>query len=121
MIREIIKIDTGQIVEIRDYCSGVEYNMDRIIETDQGIFRTIEVTLEKEILEVDTEGVTEVIIMKEAGVYLGIDGTQMIPEQMIEVVVGLYPVQEPVPREIELDAINVENVNILPRTVQIQK
>ena len=29
----------------------VEYNIDRIIETDQGIIRTIEVTLEEEILE----------------------------------------------------------------------
>ena len=96
MIREIIKIDIGQIVETGEYCSVVEYNMDRIIETDQGIIRTIDVTLEKEtlektfnpqiriievkILEVDTEGITEVIIMKEAGVDLGINSTQIIPE-----------------------------------------
>ena len=34
MIREIIKTDIGQIVEIGEYCSVVEYNMDRITETD---------------------------------------------------------------------------------------
>ena len=93
MIKEMIKIDIGQIVEIGEYHSVVEYNMDRIIKTDQGIIRTIDVTLEEEILEdicdpqirimevkfleVDTEGITEVI--KEAGVDLGIDDTQIIP------------------------------------------
>ena len=51
MIREIIKIDIGQIVEIEEYCSVVEYNMDRITETGQGIIRTIKVILEEEILE----------------------------------------------------------------------
>ena len=40
---------------------------------------------------------------------------------MIEVVVGLDQVQEPVQIEMELDAINVENMIILLRTVQIQK
>ena len=39
MIREIIKIDIGQIVEIGKYHSLVEYNMDRITETDQRYFR----------------------------------------------------------------------------------
>ena len=38
---------------------------------------------------------------------------------MIEVVVGLDQVQEPVPTETELDAVGVENMIILPRTVQI--
>ena len=51
MVREITKIDIGQIVETGEYCSVAEYNMDRIIETDQGITRTIEVILEEEILE----------------------------------------------------------------------
>ena len=41
--------DKGQIVEIGEYCSVAKYNMDKIIETDQGIIRTIEVTLEEEI------------------------------------------------------------------------
>ena len=52
MIREVIKIDIGQIVEIGEYHSVVEYNMDRITETDQGIIRTIEVILEEDILEI---------------------------------------------------------------------
>ena len=47
MIREIIKIDIGQIEEIGEYCSVVEYNMNRITEADQGVIRTIEVTLER--------------------------------------------------------------------------
>ena len=51
MIREIIKIDIGQIVEIGEYHSVVGYNMERITDTDQGIIRTIEVIIEEEILE----------------------------------------------------------------------
>ena len=51
MIREIIRIDIGHIVEIGEYHSVVKYNMDRIIKTDQGVIRTIEVILGEEILE----------------------------------------------------------------------
>ena len=51
MIRKCIKIDIGQMLEIGECHSVVEYNMNRIIATDQGIIRTIEVTLEEEILE----------------------------------------------------------------------
>ena len=43
----------------------------------------------------------------------------MISEEKIEALVGLDQVQEPVPIEIELDAINVGNMIILLRTVQI--
>ena len=108
MIREIIKTDVVQIVEIGEYCSVVGYNVDRITETEQGIIRNIEVILEEEILEeicnqiriievtiieVDTEGIIEMIIMKEVGVGLGIDNIQIIPEGMIVVVVGLDLVQ----------------------------
>ena len=119
-------------MEIGEYCSVVEYNMDRITETDQGIIRNIDVPSGEEILEeicnpqitiieVNTENIIEIIIMKEAGVVLGIENIQIIPEGMIEVVVGLDRVQEPVPAEIKLDAINVGNVIILLRTVQLQK
>ena len=136
MIREIIKIDIDQIVGIREYHSVVEYNMDRITETDQGIARTIEVISEEEILEgmynqiriievkiieVDIEEIIGMIIMKEVGVGLGKGNIQIIPEGMIEGVVGVDQVQEPVPIEIELDAINVGNMIILLRTVQLQK
>ena len=128
MIREIIKIDIGRIVGIGEYHSVVEYIMDRITETDQGIVRTIEVISEEEILEgmcnqiriievkiivVDIEEIIGMIIMKEVGVGLGKDNIQMIPEGMIEVVLGLDQVQGPVPIEIELDAINVGNMIIL--------
>ena len=104
MIREIIKTDTGQIIKIGEYHSVMEYSMDRITETDQGIIRAIEVILEEGILEgmcdqiriievktieVDTEENIEMIIMKEVEVDLGIDSIQIIPEGMIEVIVGL--------------------------------
>ena len=34
MVRGIIKIDTGQIVETEEYHLVVEYSMERITETD---------------------------------------------------------------------------------------
>ena len=49
MVREIIKIDIGQRVGTEQYCAVVEYSMDNITETYQGITRTIEVILEEEI------------------------------------------------------------------------
>ena len=84
MIREIIKIDIGQIVEIGEYHSVVEYNMDRIIGIDQGIIGIIQVIMEEEICDqirikevniiaVDTEEIIEMIIMKEVEVGLGLD------------------------------------------------
>ena len=79
MVREIIKIDIGKIVEIGEYPKVAEYNMVRMTETDQGIISAIQVTLEEEILEgisnkiriievkiieVDIEEIIEMIIMK---------------------------------------------------------
>ena len=134
LIGGMIKIDIGQIVEIEEYHSEAEYNMDRIKETDQGIIRTIKVILEEDILdgmcdqiriievkiiEVDREEIIETIIMKEIGVGLGIHNTQIILEGMIEAVVGLDQVQEPVPVEIELGAITAVNMIILQRNVQL--
>ena len=81
MIREISKINIGQIVEIREYHSVVEYNMDRNIMTDQGVIRTIKLMLEEEIIET--------IIIKEVGVCVVLDNIQIIPEGMIEAAVGL--------------------------------
>ena len=40
----------------------------------------------------DTERITEMIIMKEVGVDLGIDNIQIIPEGMIEVGIGVNQV-----------------------------
>ena len=65
----------------------------------------------------DTEEIIEMIIMKETEVGLGINNIQIIPEGMINVVVGLDQVQELVPIERELDAIYVGNIIILLRTV----
>ena len=109
MVRDIIKIDIVQIVEIEEYHSVVEYSMERITETDEGIIRIIEVILEEEssegicdqiriieikIIEVDIEEIIKKIIMKEVKVGLGIDNIQIIPKGMIEVIVGLDQVQE---------------------------
>ena len=106
-------------------------NMNRITETDQGIIRIIEVILEEEILEgifseiriieMDTEEIIEMIIMKEVEVGLGIDSIPIILEGVIEIIVGLDQVQELVPIEIELDAINVGNMISLLRIVQLLK
>ena len=131
MVREIINIDIGQIVEIREYCSVVEYSMDRITETDQGIIQIIEVIsedgilegicnqiriIEVKIIEVDTEETIEMIIMKEVKVGPGIDSILIIPEGMIQTIVwpciyitigmmnNKLTVQELVPLEVELDA-----------------
>ena len=90
MVREIIKIGRDQIAEIGEHHSMVEYNMDRIMGTDHGIIRTIEVILGEEILEgiLDTEEIIEMITMKEVEVGLGIDNIPII-EGKIEVTVGL--------------------------------
>ena len=61
------------------------------------------------------------IITKVAEVSLGIYDIQIIPEGMRKVVVGVDQVQELVPIEKELDAINIENMIILLKIVQIQK
>ena len=130
MIREMIKIDIGQIVEIEEHQTEVEVSMDRIIEEDHIILITIEMILkeiiseickiiEVRILEVDTERIIEMIISEEIGVDLGTDNIQVILEGMIEEIVGLDQVQEPVLIEIELDVINVGNMIILLRTFQL--
>ena len=51
MVREMIKINVGQIVGIGEYHSVLDYNMDRIIGINLGIIRIIEVILEEEPLE----------------------------------------------------------------------
>ena len=133
MVKGITKIDIGQILEIEKYHSVVEYSMDRLTETDQGIIKTIEVILGEEILEgicnqigmievkiieVDTEEIIEMIIMKEVEVGLWTGSIPIILEGMIEVIVGLDQVQKLVPIEIEL---NVGNMIILLRIVHLLK
>ena len=132
MIRET---NIGQIVKIVEYHLVVEYNMDRMTETDQGIIKIIEVISEEEILGgicnqirilevriivVDIEGIIEMIIMKEVEVGLGIGNIQIIPEGMIGVTVGLGQVQEQALTEIGLNVINVENMIILLRITQFK-
>ena len=132
MIREIIKIDINQIAGIEEHQTEVEVSMDKIKEEDHVILITIEMTLEEiiseihkitevKILEVDTEGIIAMIILEEVGVGLGTDNIQMISVGMIEVVVDLDQVQELVLIEIELDAINVGNMIIILRTVQLHR
>ena len=66
---------------------------------------------------VDIEEIKEMIITKEVEVGLGKDSIQTIPEVLTEVIVGLDQVQELVPIEIGLDAINVGNMIISLRIV----
>ena len=91
MIREVIKIEIDQIVEIGEYHSVVEYSVDRIIEIDLGKIRITETTLEEviseeicdlqirfiedKIIEVDTEEIIEMIIKIEVGIDLETDNT----------------------------------------------
>ena len=129
MIREIIKIDIGQIAEIEEYQAEVEASMDKIIEEDcitliiieMAIGGTIsEVSKIKEVKssEVLTEGIIEMIILEEVET----DNIQVISEEMTEVVVvSLDQVQEPVVIETELDAISVGNMIILLQTVQLSQ
>ena len=55
MIREIIRIGIDQVVEIREFHLVVEFNMDKIIEVDQGMYISMGMTLEEEMLEVMRE------------------------------------------------------------------
>ena len=85
-------------MDIGEYHPVIEYNMNRIIGIDQGIIRTIEVTLEEEILErisnqikiveVDMKEIIEMKIMKEVEVGIGIDNILTI-EEMVEATLGL--------------------------------
>ena len=51
MTDAIIRIGTGWIVEIEEYSLVVEFNMDRIIEVDQGMDKAIGIIFGEEILE----------------------------------------------------------------------
>ena len=81
MIREITKIDIGQIMEIEEHQAEVEVNMGKIIEEDHIMSIIIEIATEETILEickiievkildVDTERIIEIIILEEVGVGL---------------------------------------------------
>ena len=135
MVRRIIKIDIGQIVETEEYLSLVEYSMDRTTDRPRynqnyrgdfrrGNFREnfdqIRI-IEIKIIEVGIEEIIEMIIMKEIEVGLGKDSILTTLEGILEVIVGLDQAQELVPIEIELDAINAGNMVFLLRIVQLLK
>ena len=75
----------------------------------------------RRIIEVDREEFIEMRIMKEVVIGLKKDNIKITIEEMTRVaVVDLDLVQEQVPIEIELDAINVESMITLQSTVQHQ-
>ena len=87
MIRELIKIDIDQIVQIEEHQIEVKVSMDKVIEEDHIMTITIEMNIEEAILEickiievniieVDTEGIIEVIIMEEVEVCLETDNVR---------------------------------------------
>ena len=51
MLKEIIKIDTEQIVEIEELSLVVECNMDKIIEIELGMIRITEEEILEEICD----------------------------------------------------------------------
>ena len=110
IIREIIKIDIGHIAEIEECQTEVKVSMDIIMEEDCISILEIHKITDIKILEVDTEGIIEMIILEGVGVALGTNNIKIISEGIIEVVVGLDQVQELVLIEIELDAINIGNM-----------
>ena len=126
MVRVISKIDIDQIVEIGKHHSELVIRPDRIIE-EGTICRWMilgEIILEEckiievQILEMDMKVIIEMRTLEEVGVGLGKENIQIILEEVTEaVVVGL----EPLLTEIGLDVINVGNMIILLRTVQIHK
>ena len=133
MMREITKTDVGLMVEMGEHHIEVEATMDKIIEEDHIVLIITEMTLdeiilekheitENRILEVDTEGIIEMIILEEVGVGLGKDNIQIILEGMIKAAVGLDQAQGLVPVETELDGISeVGNMIILLWTVQLHE
>ena len=76
---------------------------------------------ENKIIEVDKGGIIEMIPLEEVGVGLEIGNIQIILEGMKKAVAGLDQIQDQAPIEIELDAINVGNMIILLRNVQLYK
>ena len=52
MIREIIKIDIDQVVEIEEFHLVIEVSLDKITVVSQGMNKPIGMTLEEETLEV---------------------------------------------------------------------
>ena len=111
----------------------VEHNVDRITQIDQGMSRTIEMTLEEVIsgemwdqisyiedkIEIEIEKETiKIKIMREVGIDLEKVSIQNILEGMTEVVVvDLDHVQELVLVETGSDVINAENTITLLKTV----
>ena len=133
MIKVFIKIGIDQIVEIGEHHSKVEVSMDIVIEEGCKILILIEMTLgetilaeckiiEVRILEVDIEVIVEMTILEEVEIGLGKDNIQISFYRIIEAVaVGLDQFQKPALTEIGLDVLNVGNMRISLRTVQIHK
>ena len=91
-IREIIKIDIGQIAEIKEHQTEVEVCIDKIIEEDHITLIIIEMTIEEtileickiidvKILEVDTGDIIEMITLEETGVGLETDNIQIVSQE----------------------------------------
>ena len=120
MTDAIIRMGIDPTAEIEKFNLVVEFSMDKIIEVDQGMDKAIGMTsgekiikgmqehikiriLEDEIIEVDIEETTEMIIMKEVEVGLEKGHIQVIFKGMTEVTatVGQGQDQEQAPIETE--------------------
>ena len=131
--REIIKIDTDQIVETEGHHTEEEVSMDKIIEEDHIMSIIIEMTIEETILEickiidvkmleVDIEEIIEITTLGNAEIGIEKDSIQIILAEMRKVVVvGVDWVQELVLIYREFNAISVGNMIILLRTVHLHR
>ena len=100
MIRIIIKIGIGQIADIEGYHLEVEVSMNKIIGEDHVMLIIIEMTIiiektilekhkitEVKILQMDIEGIIEMITLEEVEIGLGKDNIQVILAGMTEIVI----------------------------------
>ena len=125
MISEVIKIDTGQIVETGDSIHKIEVDqgMNKIIEEE-----ILEVTqecikiLEYKIVEENTEVTIEMKVITEIGIGTGLGGDHFLETSVIEetiavlVIVGPDQNQGQAQIETESGATNIGNMVILQRT-----
>ena len=127
MIKIDIKISIDQTVEVGECHRGrTQYGQNyRGREYDQkgdnfrrGNFRGIQNYRGKN-LEVDIKVTLETPTLEEIGVGLEKDSMQVTSGEMREAVVDQDQVQDQVPIEIGLDALNVGSTIILPNIVQI--
>ena len=126
MISEIIKINTGQIVETGDGIdkAEVDQGMNKIIEEDiLGVMQECFKILKDKIVQESTEIIIELKVMAEVEIGTGLEKDHfletLVKEETIGVQVKVGPDQDQgqVQTETESGVTNVGNMIILQKTV----